>query len=421
MEKCAFCGRTIAEVNRMVTSPLQSNIYICDECAFIAASLASDEIDKKDSQALRNDLANPHSKAITNNKNHLNTSFSMTPSEVYRELDKFVIGQEQAKKILSVAIYNHNKRLNDKTGLIKKSNILIAGPSGCGKTLLARTLAKMLNVPFVIADATSLTEAGYVGDDVEVCLQRLIEVADGDIELAQKGIIYIDEIDKIARAGENKSITRDVSGEGVQASLLKLIEGCEVSVPVSARRKHPNGNNVTFNTSNVLFICGGAFEGLIKTSSQRKNIGFLTSDNNIQGEVPSALNPETLVKYGLMPEFVGRLPILCTLTDLKEDDLIRVLTEPEDAITKEYALLFDKDGVKLTYEEDALREIARLAISKNTGARGLRSILEDVMLDIMYELPDMNNIKECIITKDSISTKEPVLIRNRRRRKSSVL
>lgn len=418
MEKCAFCGRTIDEVNRMVTSPLRSNIYICDECAFIAASLASDEINKHDSQTLRNASANPHS---NNNKISLNTSFLMTPSQIHQELDKYVIGQEQAKKILSVAIYNHNKRLNDKTGLIKKSNILIAGLSGCGKTLLARTLAKMLNVPFVIADATSLTEAGYVGDDVEVCLQRLIEVADGDIDLAQKGIIYIDEIDKIARAGENKSITRDVSGEGVQASLLKLIEGCEVSVPVSARRKHPNGNNVTFNTSNVLFICGGAFEGLIKTSSQRTNIGFLPFDNNIQDEVPSALNPESLVKYGLMPEFVGRLPILCTLTDLKEDDLIRVLTEPEDAITKEYALLFDKDGVKLTYEEDALREIARLAISKNTGARGLRSILEDVMLDIMYVLPDRNDIKECIITKDSISTKEPVLIRNRRRRKSSVL
>lgn len=421
MEKCAFCGGTIAEVNRLVTSPIRSNIYICDECAFIAASIASDEINKKNPQALQDDLANPHSKTINNNKISLNTSFSMTPSQIHQDLDKYVIGQEHAKKILSVAIYNHNKRLNDKTGLIKKSNILIAGPSGCGKTLLARTLAKMLNVPFVIADATSLTEAGYVGDDVEVCLQRLIEVADGDIDLAQRGIIYIDEIDKIARAGENRSITRDVSGEGVQASLLKLIEGCEVSVPVKSRRKHPHGSNVTFDTSNVLFICGGAFEGLFKTSSQRTNIGFLTFDNTIQDKVPSALNPEALVKYGLMPEFVGRLPILCALSELKEDDLIRVLTEPEDAITKEYSLLFDKDGVKLTYEEDALREIARLAISKNTGARGLRSILEDVMLDIMYELPDMKNIKECIITKDSISTKEPVFVRNRRKRKSSVL
>lgn len=420
MEKCTFCGKTIHEVERMVRSPIERDIYICDRCAKIVTSIISGEINKKESKPLREQCEDSQFETLKGKGKQLSGSISMTPSEIHRELNKFVIGQEQAKKILSVALYNHNKRLNDKTGVIKKSNILIAGPSGCGKTLLARTLAKMLNVPFVVADATSMTEAGYVGDDVEVCLQRLIEAADGDVRLAQRGIIYIDEIDKIARAGENRSITRDVSGEGVQASLLKLIEGCNVSVPVSFKRKQPNGANVTFNTSNVLFICGGAFEGLFNTSSQRKNIGFLTSDSNIQDEVQSALTPEALVKYGLMPEFVGRLPILCSLTDLRENDLIRVLTEPEDAITKEYALLFEKDGVKLTYEEDALREIARLAITRKTGARGLRSILEDVMLDIMYHLPDMDDIKECIITKDSI-TKEPVLVRKRGKKKASTL
>lgn len=416
MEECAFCGRTINQVRRMVISPIHRDVIICDRCATIVSSIISGEINKRDSKPMREEweCLSAH-KSL--NRNYTD-EFNMTPSEIHRELDRFVIGQEEAKRILSVAVYNHNKRLNDKTGLIKKSNILIAGPSGCGKTLLAGTLAKILHVPFVVADATSLTEAGYVGDDVEVCLQRLIEVADGDIELAQKGIVYIDEIDKIARAGENRSITRDVSGEGVQASLLKLIEGCEVSVPVSARKKYPNGDNVTFNTSNVLFICGGAFEGLFNTSSPKKPIGFTDSVNPVRDVAESALTPKSLVKYGLMPEFVGRLPILCALSELTEDDLIRVLTEPEDAIAKEYQLLFDKDGVKLTYEEDALREVARLAIAKNTGARGLRAILEDVMLDIMYELPDRNDISECIITKDSIASKEPVLIQRKRRKRA---
>lgn len=415
MEECAFCGRTINQVRRMVISPIHRDVIICDRCATIVSSIISGDINKKDSKPMREEWeCLPAHKSL--NRNYT-AEFNMTPSEIHRELDRFVIGQEEAKRILSVAIYNHNKRLNDKTGLIKKSNILIAGPSGCGKTLLAGTLARILHVPFVVADATSLTEAGYVGDDVEVCLQRLIEVADGDIELAQKGIVYIDEIDKIARAGGNRSITRDVSGEGVQASLLKLIEGCEVSVPVSARRKYPNGDNVTFNTSNVLFICGGAFEGLFD-AIQNKSIGFMSAINPKQEEAEPVLTPKSLVKYGLMPEFVGRLPILCALSELTEDDLIRVLTEPEDAITKEYQLLFDKDGVKLTYEEDALREVARLAIAKNTGARGLRAILEDVMLDIMYELPDRNDISECIITKDSIASKEPVLIQRKRRKKA---
>lgn len=258
-----------------------------------------------------------------------------------------------------------------------------------------------------------------MGDDVEICLQRLIEAADGDIRLAQKGIVYIDEIDKIARSGGSRSTTRDVSGEGVQAGLLKLIEGCEVSVPVSMGKKHPNGSNVTFDTSNVLFICGGAFEGLVHNAPQNRPVGFASSDQQIKDEAGPILTPESLVRYGLMPELVGRLPILCTLAELGEDDLVRVLTEPEDAITKEYALLLQHDGVKLTFGEDALRETAKLAVSKKTGARGLRAILEDVMLDIMYKLPDMSNIKECIITRDSISTKEPVLIQKRGKRKVS--
>lgn len=419
MEICTFCGRNIDQVQRMIVSPIHRDVFICDKCANIVFSLIRSDVNKRSSMPLREEWRSlsPADRQQSISKDY-SAEFKMTPSGIHRELDRYVIGQEMAKKVLSVAIYNHNKRLNDKTGLIKKSNILIAGPSGCGKTLLAKTLAKILNVPFVIADATSLTEAGYVGDDVEVCLQRLIEVADGDVELAQRGIVYIDEIDKIARTGENRSITRDVSGQGVQESLLKLIEGCEISVPVSAKRKHSNGNNVLFNTSNVLFICGGAFEGLFNTSSQRKSIGFSTYDSNIQDEVHPVLTPEVLVKYGLMPELVGRLPILCALTELGEDDLIKVLTEPEDAITKEYQLLFDKDGVKLTYEDEALREIARLAITKKTGARGLRTILEGVMLDIMYELPDRNDVKECIITSESLSSKEPLLIPRKKRKKA---
>ena len=357
-------------------------------------------------------------------KKKKNININLIPSQINRELDRFIIGQEKAKRVLSVAIYNHNKRLHDKTGLIKKSNILLAGPSGCGKTLLARTLAKMLDVPFATADATSLTEAGYVGDDVEVVLQRLLDVADGDLELAQKGVVFIDEIDKIARMGENRSITRDVSGEGVQASLLKLIEGCKVSVQTTGKRKHPNGVNVMFDTSNVLFICGGAFEGLFADNIKKAPLGFGSFNTFEVIDADKAANERltqaALVKFGLMPELVGRLPVLCALTELKENDLIRVLTEPEDAITKEYELLFEKDGVKLIYEEDALREIAKTAIQKKTGARGLRTILEDVMLDIMYDLPDKKDkISKCIITADRIKSKKPLIIEKRHRKKAA--
>lgn len=423
IETCAFCNRTIRQVAQMVKSPVNDEIYICNKCAQITVSVISGEINKRAYNGLRKHWENiPDMKVIKKKSRWNSVVFNLTPIQIHHELDRFIVGQEHAKKVLSVAIYNHNKRLHDETGLIKKSNILIAGPSGCGKTLLARTLAKILDVPFVIADATSLTEAGYVGDDVEVCIQQLIAVADWDIELAQKGIVYIDEIDKIARAGENRSITRDVSGQGVQESLLKLIEGCTVSVPISDRRKHPQGNNVQFDTSNVLFICGGAFEGLFDTE-RKAAVGFNTEQTKIENNEEDAnkkLTSEALKKYGIMPELIGRLHVKCALAGLTEDDLVYVLTEPEDAITKEYQMLFKKDGVNLVYDEEALHEIARLAIEKKIGARGLRSILEDVMLDVMYEMPDKkDNISTCIITRESIKTKQPKIIKKRQKRKNT--
>ncbi len=339
IETCAFCGKTIMQVTRLVKSPVNSEIYICDKCNQITSAVISGEINRKSASDLRKHWKNAYNMEIIKKKSRFDDIvFDLTPSQIHKELDRFIIGQEYAKKILSVAIYNHNKRLHDKTGLIKKSNILIAGPSGCGKTLLAKTLANILNVPFVIADATSMTEAGYVGDDVEVCIQQLIMAADGDIELAQKGIVYIDEIDKIARTGEHRNITRDVSGQGVQESLLKLIEGCTVSVPVSDRRKHPHGNNVPFDTSNVLFICGGAFEGLFDTE-KKTAVGFNTGQPKIEDDekkVNEKLTSEALKKYGIMPELIGRLHVKCALTGLTENDLVHILTEPEDAITKEY-------------------------------------------------------------------------------------
>lgn len=318
----------------MVKGPINNNTYICDNCIQITAAIISGEINHKSDSNLRQHWKNAVNMEVIKKKSKWdNLSFDLIPNQIHHELDRFVVGQGHAKKVLSVAIYNHTKRLNDKTKLIKKSNILIAGPSGCGKTLLARTLAKILDVPFVIADATSLTEAGYIGDDVEICIQQLI-AADGNIELAQNGIVYINEIDKIARAGENRSITRDVSGQGVQESLLKLIESCTISVPVFSRRKHPQGDNVQFDTSNVLFICGGAFEGLFDTE-KRAVARFNTTQTKVDDNEEDAnkkLTSEALKKYGIMPELIGRLHVKCALTALTGNDLIRVLTEPEDAI-----------------------------------------------------------------------------------------
>ncbi|MCR5024086.1 MAG: ATP-dependent Clp protease ATP-binding subunit ClpX [Lachnospiraceae bacterium] len=336
----------------------------------------------------------------------------LIPSQIKEILDKHVIGQDKAKMTLAVAVYNHIKRLNDKTGKIKKSNILMIGPSGTGKTLLAETLAKILDVPFAIADATSLTEAGYVGDDVENILTRLVQAADGDVEKAEKGIIFIDELDKIARRGENRSITRDVSGEGVQHALLKILEGADVSVPVSGGRKHPRGENIMVNTRNILFICGGAFEGIDDLISERKKtIGFgfdnNTKEDTVEDTDNTELSPDILVRYGMAPELMGRLPVIVSLNDLKEEDLIRILTEPEDAIIKEYQELLASDGMELVFKKEALSEIAQIALKRNTGARGLRSIIEDIMMDIMFSAPG-KTAKKCIITKNTVHTKKPV-------------
>ena len=334
----------------------------------------------------------------------------LTPIEITDILDRHVIGQDRAKKALAVAVYNHVKRLRDKTGRIRKSNILLVGPSSTGKTLLAQTLAGILDVPFAIADATSLTEAGYVGDDVENILTRLIDAADGDIKKAECGIIYIDEIDKIARKGENRSITRDVSGEGVQHALLKIIEGADVSVPVAGGRKHPKGDNVMINTNNILFICGGAFEGLKKKDKYKKRaIGFdfgeVTEEKAESGD-DDHISTDTLVRYGMTPELMGRLPVVVSLDALKEDDLVRILTEPKYALTKEYQEHLAADGIDLVFRDDALREIAKVAMEKHTGARGLRAIMEDIMLDIMYNAPSAGS-KKCIITKNTVHNKRP--------------
>lgn len=344
-------------------------------------------------------------------------SGTTTPREIRSHLDRFVIGQDRAKKVLSVAVYNHIKRLHDRKGLIKKSNILLVGPSGCGKTLLAKTLAKILCVPFAEADATSMTQAGYVGDDVWVCLQRLLEAADGDLKLAEKGVVFIDEIDKIACRGSGG--VGDVSSRGVQAGLLKLLEGRVVSFPVfgSGKRGKSICENAAMNTSNILFICGGAFQELTDASADvEHSIGFFAGGcrNEVSSKKP--VNAESLVKYGMMPEFVGRLPVICSLDGLTESDLVRILTDPEDAVTKEYESLLKKDGVKLVFEPDALSEIAKMAVERKTGARGLRSILEDLMLDVMYDLPGQTDISKCVITAETVRSGKPALVKKRARR-----
>ncbi len=341
----------------------------------------------------------------------------MTPHEIKAYLDDYIIGQDEAKKAVAVGIYNHSKRLKDNTGLIRKSNIMLIGPTGCGKTLIAQTVAKLMDLPFTIADATSLTEAGYVGDDVESMLSRLYQTAGEDISRAEKGIVFVDEIDKIARKGENVSITRDVSGEGVQQALLKIVEGASVSIPIGGGRKHPQAENPVINTKDILFICGGCFEELTskKTETTKKNaIGFgdrdeinSEKDENKDGKITT----DMLRKAGLMPELIGRFPVVVGLEEIDRDSLIRILTEPKNALTKEYEALLAADGVELIFEKEALEKIADLALERNSGARGLRSIIEDVMLDVMYDLPSQKGIETCVITAESIETGKPKLIR----------
>ncbi|MBR9937921.1 ATP-dependent Clp protease ATP-binding subunit ClpX [Oscillospiraceae bacterium Marseille-Q3528] len=403
--RCSFCNKTQDQVRKLIAGP--NGAYICDECVDICSEIIEEEFQ---------DHPEPDEFEIN----------LLKPQEIKEFLDDYVIGQDEAKKALSVAVYNHYKRVTSGRDLdveLQKSNILMLGPTGSGKTLLAQTLARLLNVPFAIADATALTEAGYVGEDVENILLKLIQAADYDIERAEYGIIYIDEIDKITRKGENVSITRDVSGEGVQQALLKIIEGTEASVPPQGGRKHPHQELIQINTTNILFICGGAFEGiekLIEARMDQKSIGFNAeithkSEENI-GEVLKKILPQDLVKFGLIPEFVGRVPMVVSLDQLDETALERILTEPKNAIVKQYEKLFELDDVQLTFEPEALKEVAKKSLERKTGARGLRAIMEQSMLDLMYQIPSDESIESCVVTKDVIDgTGEPIITRRESR------